>query len=74
MIICPDTEIDGGHQLAETLHTILKEQKMGQGGRISCSFGVTDMREDDTAETIIKRVDDAMYEAKARGKDQVVVA
>ncbi len=73
MIICPETNIEGGRQLADMLCGILKEDKMGEYGPISCSFGVTDMHDNDTAATIIKRVDDAMYQAKDKGKDQVFV-
>ncbi len=73
MIICPEATIEGGRQLADMLCEILKEDKMGEYGPISCSFGVTHMQDNDTAETIIKRVDDAMYEAKNKGKNQIFV-
>jgi len=73
MIICPETELEGGRHLAEMLCEILGKTEIGKYGPISCSFGITDMREDDTAETLIKRVDDAMYQAKENGKSQVFV-
>ena len=41
--------------------------------KVTASFGVTSVREDDTVDTIFARVDKALYKAKNEGKNQVVV-
>ena len=39
---------------------------------ISCSIGVTSPKEDDTIATLIKRVDQALYQANSQGRDQII--
>ncbi len=39
---------------------------------LTASFGLTAYAKDDTAETLLKRVDDALYAAKRAGRDRVV--
>ena len=38
---------------------------------VTASFGVTELRPDDTAETLLQRVDGALYRAKQSGRNQV---
>lgn len=45
------------------------KQKIGQ---LSASFGVAEHRSGDDAETLVKRADAKLYEAKAAGRDRVV--
>jgi len=41
---------------------------------VTASFGVTQMKEHDKLESVLKRVDTALYEAKDSGKNRVVLA
>ena len=41
---------------------------------ITFSAGVTQMHQDDTQASVIKRADEAMYEAKQTGKNRVIAA
>ncbi|MCU7855503.1 MAG: diguanylate cyclase, partial [Candidatus Thiodiazotropha sp. (ex Lucinoma borealis)] len=41
---------------------------------ISASFGVTVLEETDTIESLVSRSDNAMLEAKRRGKDHIRIA
>ena len=43
----------------------------GIAQKITCSFGITDVRLNDTVESIIERADSAMYCAKKDGRDCV---
>jgi diguanylate cyclase (GGDEF)-like protein len=81
IIIQPDTPMDGALVCAERLRTMLKKRIGPEAGlpcnedspaRVTGSFGVATFRDNDTLESIIKRADVSMYQAKERGKDQVV--
>jgi len=41
---------------------------------ITCSFGVAEWEEQDTIDTILRRADMAMYEAKKTGRDRIVAS
>lgn len=41
---------------------------------ISASFGVAELRADDDLDTLLKRADQALYQSKRSGRDQVTVA
>ncbi|MFP3159591.1 MAG: diguanylate cyclase [Hydrogenobaculum sp.] len=41
---------------------------------MTCSFGVASLEKPDTKETLLKRADEALYEAKKTGRNKVVVA
>lgn len=43
------------------------------GGQKTCSIGVASYRPGDTAETMVKRADEALYEAKQNGRDHVAL-
>ena len=38
-------------------------------GRVTCSFGITSFEKNSTAKTLLKNVDEALYEAKGDGKN-----
>ena len=73
MIVLPHTSLEEAKLLAEKLcSSIFNELSFKELEHISCSFGVTDFKEDDTQDEIFKRVDDALYKAKERGRNCVV--
>ncbi|MCX5893529.1 MAG: diguanylate cyclase, partial [Deltaproteobacteria bacterium] len=58
--------------LAERLRQGLENSDItGINRRVTASFGVTQFLPGDTAETFTKRVDEALYEAKELGRNQV---
>ncbi|MGA1843724.1 MAG: diguanylate cyclase [bacterium] len=80
MIILPETPLDGAMVVAQRLKDLLKERinrilPVGEQGRecpiITGSFGVVTLKPDETADEFIRRVDEAMYEAKDKGKNTV---
>lgn len=43
-------------------------------GTITCSFGVAEFQDGDTAETLLARADDALYRAKSNGRNRIEMA
>jgi len=73
IIIAPDTDIKKAKILAERNRKASEKYKFDHAGTITVSFGVTQFVEDDDEDTVIKRVDDALYEAKRKGRNRVEV-
>jgi diguanylate cyclase (GGDEF)-like protein len=74
IIIAPDTDLKSATVLAERIRKAVEEFTFDQVGKITVSFGVTQFKKDDTEDTIIKKADDAMYEAKRNGRNRVEVS
>jgi diguanylate cyclase (GGDEF)-like protein/PAS domain S-box-containing protein len=77
LVILPETDAAGGAATAERLRAVVAETPIAlQGGasiRLTVSIGVAQAGGGDLDE-LLRRADAALYEAKARGRDQVVVA
>ena len=75
-IILPGVDVEGAKAVAERLRRIIENRKVHIDEYIidyTASFGVTQVKENDTVEDIIDRADKALYEAKKAGKNKVVV-
>jgi diguanylate cyclase len=76
-IILPGTELEDAKGLTERVRSQLevKELVINDSGReigkITASFGITQLREDDDAEALIERADVKLYEAKCAGRNRV---
>lgn len=57
---------------AEKLRFTISNYKFTRVDDVSCSFGVTQYRENDTRSTIVKRCDERLYEAKSSGRNCVI--
>lgn len=73
MIVCPETQLDGAHKLAEKLREMIEHHHFPEIGKITCSFGVSEVELHDTAEKVVKRADDALYQAKELGRNRVCI-
>ena len=60
------------HCLAELLREAISELKFDQAGSITASLGVIKVRKGEAADKACIRVDEALYEAKRGGRNQVV--
>ena len=74
IIIQPDTVIEGAKVSAEKIRTVIEQNNFDKVKKITISVGVTMFKENDTADSITKRVDDALYRAKDNGRNRVEVA
>ncbi|MFZ3137929.1 MAG: diguanylate cyclase [Thermodesulfovibrionales bacterium] len=74
IIIAPETDIEKAEVLAERIRKGTENYIFDQVGAITISLGVAQLKKDDTEDTFIKRVDDAMYLAKQKGRNRVEVS
>jgi diguanylate cyclase (GGDEF)-like protein len=74
IIITPETDIEKAEVLAERIRKGTENYIFDQVGAITISLGVAQLKKDDTEDTFIKRVDDAMYLAKQKGRNRVEVS
>ena len=74
MIICPETNLDGAKRLAEKIKSIIEECDFPHIHTLTCSFGISEGREDDRIESIVGRADKALYQAKEEGRNRVCTA
>lgn len=73
LIVCPNTNEDEALATAEKLRKHIEEAQFLEEQKITCSFGVATMHKNSSAQQMIKRADDALYEAKEGGRNQVRV-
>ncbi|WP_345975229.1 diguanylate cyclase [Sulfurimonas sp. HSL3-7] len=74
LIICPLSTIENARHLAEKMCEAIENEKFDPGISVTASFGVTAFTENDTGDSIIAKVDQALYRAKAEGKNRVSVS
>jgi diguanylate cyclase (GGDEF)-like protein len=71
IIISPETNLEKVHALAERLRRTIESYRFNKVGKVTVSFGVTEIKKEDTEDTFVKRADKVMYEAKIGGKNRV---
>lgn len=75
IILLPETTLDDAAKALTRLQRELTRNFFLHDNEkvlITFSAGITQMRADDTQATVIKRADEAMYEAKKSGKNRVI--
>jgi len=76
-VLLPHTDLDEGKRLAERLCSVIAQSDIEAEDkilRITVSIGVSQLLPgDDRIDDVLKRADDAMYEAKRKGRNQAAV-
>ncbi len=70
-ILLPGTLLNEAGQLAERIRQEVAVEAFPQAGSITISLGVAQLRDGDSIDSLLKRVDDALYQAKQNGRNQV---
>jgi diguanylate cyclase (GGDEF)-like protein len=77
-ILLSETDVNGGRKFAERLRATIEKSRIkveGKNFHITVSIGVTELLPDDNQlEVALRRADDAMYEAKRKGRNLVMVS
>ncbi len=72
MIICTETDLNGASQLAERLRKGIQISTPYEEIQVTASFGVAEFQQTDTLESLVKRADERVYEAKEFGRNRVI--
>jgi diguanylate cyclase (GGDEF)-like protein len=73
--LLPETSGPAAEVVAETLRTRIEEMECNFEGRpikVTISLGISTFLPDDTSDSLLKRADDALYQAKASGRNRFV--
>jgi diguanylate cyclase (GGDEF)-like protein len=74
MVILKRTDLNAALLVAEKIRQHVESTKIAYDRdnlKLSCSIGVAVLREDDTADTLLRRADRGLYAAKQEGRNQV---
>ncbi|MBU1225244.1 MAG: diguanylate cyclase [Gammaproteobacteria bacterium] len=71
MVLMPQSDLTSAKSAAEKLRQAIAEHRFDKVNTITVSFGVTEFVPQDDFNTLLKRVDDALYLAKANGRNRV---
>ncbi|MBL7006401.1 MAG: GGDEF domain-containing protein [Spirochaetia bacterium] len=74
LILLPQTELGNAGLLAEKLRIKIEEYLFKSIDAITISIGAASLLPADTVETLLKRADEALYEAKNNGRNRVVLS
>lgn len=71
IIICPHTDLEGIKQLANQIREKIEKHNFPVIKNKTASFGISVYKDNDNAEKLINRADEALYKAKENGRNKV---
>jgi len=74
LLLLPDTTAEQAAEILDRLRVIVSEldwSAFSSGMRVTISAGVTSLRKDESADTLLARADRALYASKARGRNRI---
>ncbi len=71
IVLLPGTGLPGAINCAERIRELTKERKFVDDIKVTVSVGVSQYRPNEEIKETIRRADEALYEAKALGRNQV---
>ena len=70
-LFAPETTLQGAMELAEKIRQTVETHSFDEVGRITVSIGVSEFKEGDTMDSLVRRADSALYLAKRKGRNRV---
>lgn len=74
VLLLPDLDSKNIEAMMQRMRIALHKSLKSPAGIVTVSFGVADLRNDDDATQWFSRADQALYRAKAAGRDRIVMA
>lgn len=77
VLLLPNTELDGAHQLAERVRETLEADPVSYGDKevfVTLSLGVAQLKGRERGDQLFERADQALYRAKSDGRNRVSLA
>jgi len=74
LIVCPDTASEAATVISNKLRTIIAAARLSKQLQLTMSFGIATLLPGETAEQLLHRADDALYQAKRNGRNRLEVA
>jgi len=72
LILSVGSNLETAVRIAERMCYLIGEHEYGKVGKVTCSFGVTEFRPDDSINSLLSRVDKNTYTAKNSGRNRVI--
>ncbi|MBU1002280.1 MAG: diguanylate cyclase [Proteobacteria bacterium] len=69
-LIIPETDLEGASYVASKLCRLVDSTQFAIVPEMTCSLGVASFQKEDSVHSLIERADQALYKAKAKGKNQ----
>lgn len=74
MLICPEATLESAMRSAERILEKMRHCRFSTGQPYTLSAGVAQLAPGENLDELIQRADDALYAAKAAGRDRVCAA
>lgn len=79
VIVMPTTNIEMAKTIAQRIHASISQTPFAISAdpgnvKMTVSIGLTQLKQQDTPETLLQRSDKALYKAKNSGRNQIIVA
>ena len=72
VIVLENTSIDTAYRVAEKLRRTIEGTDFGLVGHVTVSLGISQLCSDEHLDTLVKRADEALYDAKRKGRNRCV--
>lgn len=73
LLLLPTTRLPEAGPFAERIRREVEKEQFPDAGSITISLGVAQLRQGDSTDALLKRVDTALYRAKQEGRNRVVL-
>ena len=73
IIISKETDMDGAYILGEKIRHAVESYLFAADLKLTISVGISEYRNDESIEALIKRADEALYMAKEKGRNRVEI-